>query len=349
MTKDVGMIPYMLSDDYNTSIVTYDNDEYSYLNEHLKSENFNLEFIANTGSEKRDVLQYLKNNSKKIDILQLYHLKYNLLAHYILNYKLRNRNGKIYLKLDANNEIIDFLIKRKGLMPSLRRLYTKILFSKIDIISIETRRNYNLLKNFVKEDKLLYIPNGITKSDVSLDNKENIILYVGYVERKNKSVDVLIDAFVDSEIDDWKLVLAGKVEDDMTDYLDNLFKNNPQLKEKIIIKGYISDKSLLAEEYAKASIYCCTSKSESFGISTLEAAYFGNYIISTDVGGSLDIINTTHYGKIVEHDKNSLKDTLTSTINNWSDIKEDSYKLQKAVYDNFSWEIIAKKIIEKID
>ena len=349
LTKDVGMIPYTLSNKYDAHLVSYDNDDYFYMDKELKSEHFKLDFIDKTENPKEDVLRYIKDNAKDIDILQLYHLKYNLLAHYILAYKLRNKNGKIYLKLDANNEIIDFLIKRKGILPYLRRLYTKILFSKIDVISIETTRNYMLLKDFVNEDKLLYIPNGIIKSDLKLDDKKKQILYVGYVERKNKSIDLLIDAFVESALDRWKLVLIGKVESDMEDYLDNLFKDNPNLKENIILKGYVSDKDALSKEYAKSSIYCCTSKSESFGISTLEAAYFANYIISTDVGASEDIINQTGYGQIINADKNSLKSALVNVTSNWSNMTKNPYDIQKKVYDNFNWEAICDEIIERIE
>jgi glycosyltransferase involved in cell wall biosynthesis len=349
LTKDVGMIPYTLSDRYDTHIVTYDNDEYFYLDEKMKSDNFSLEFIQNTGNQKRDVLEYLKTNSKEIDVLQLYHLNYNLILSYIVCYKLRNRSGKTYLKLDANNEIIDFLIKRKGILPSLRRLYAKFIFGMIDVISIETRRNYELLRNFISKDKLLYIPNGIRKSDNRLDDKENRILYVGYIEKKNKSIDLLIDAFSKCISDDWKLILIGKVEEDMEEFLNDLFENNPELKEKIILKGYIWDKETLSEEYAKSRIYCCTSHSESFGISTLEAAYFANYIISTDVGASGDIIEKTHYGEIIEHDEKSLQNALQNAMNSLDEIAVNPYKIQETVYDNFNWEVICDKIIEKIE
>lgn len=349
LTKDVGMIPYTLSNRYDTHIATYDNDEYFYLDNELKSDNFNLDYIDNTNYEKKDVLKYLKQNSKNIDILQLYHLKYNLLTSYITIYKLNNRNGKIYLKLDANNEIIDFLIKRGGLLPSIRRLYAKIIFSKIDLISIETRRNYDLLKDFIPDDKLLYIPNGITKSNISLDDKQKTILYVGSIEKKNKSIDLLMDAFGKCNNDDWKLVLIGKVEDDMKEFLNDFFKNNPHLKDRILLKGYISDKKILSAQYAKSSVYCCSSSSESFGISTLEAAYFGNYIISTDVGASRDIIEKTDYGQIVKHDTESFKNALEAVMINWDSIMENPYIKQNIVYENFNWKSICEKIVEKIE
>lgn len=349
LTKDVGMIPFILSDNYNTSIVTYNNDDYFYLENDLKKDNFKLEFVKNTNNEKKDIIQYLKKNSKNIDILQLYHLKYNLIFYYIIIYKIYNKKGKIYLKLDANNEVIDFLVKRKGLMPYLRRLYSKIIFHFIDIISIETKRNYNLLKNIIPEDKLLYVPNGIIKNNTPLEYKENIVLYVGDIEKNNKSIDMLINSIISLNNNQWKLVLIGKIKDDMKDYLEELFKNKLHLKNKIILKGYISNKKMLSEEYAKSSIYCCVSKSESFGISTLEAAYHGNYIISTNVGGSLDIINQTQYGKIIKHNQQELTKSLEYAINNWQKIRQNPYDIQEKVYSKYNWQKLCEKIVNKIE
>lgn len=351
LTKDVGMIPYILSKEYNTTISTYNNEEFPYLNSILKSEHLHVDYIENTGNEKRDVINYIKTNANKIDCLQLYHLRYNLLPYYLFYYKLHNRKGKSFLKLDANNEFIDFLIKRKGLLPSIRRLYVKVLFSFIDLVSIETIRNYEVLRdsNIISEDKLLYLPNGVLESGSDVTVKEHEILYVGYIKKKNKSIDMLLNAVRDVDLKDWKIVLIGEIMEDMKEFIENFFEEKPHLKDKIIFKGYIDDKHVLSKEYAKSSVYCCSSRKESFGISTLEAAYHGNYIISTNVGGSPDILKQTDYGIIIEHNIDVLRKSIENTINNWELIKQDPKIVQKRVYDNFNWNYLCDKIIKKIE
>ena len=351
LTKDVGMIPYILSRNYNydSKIVTYDNDDYSYLNNTLKEDNFKLEYMENTGNLTKDVIKYLFRNSKKIDILQIYHLRYFELVKYILFYKLLNRNGQIYLKLDANNSLIDFLVDRKGLLPSLRRIFTKLLLKPVNIVSIETLRNYDkLLKsNIIKKDQLLYLPNGIKKREITF-KKENIILYVGLIEKKNKSVHILLEAFKQINTN-WKLILIGKMDNEFKTYLSKYYKQNPLMKEKIEYLGYISDKNELSKYYAKSSIYCSMSKSESFGISLLEAASYANYILATDVGATKDILNKTNYGKIINiDDVTDLKNKLTKTIQNWDNIKEDPYKIKEIIDVDFNWNQICKKLDEKI-
>ena len=320
------------------------------MDELLKSENFSLEFLEDTGNEKNDVRRYLKENAHDIDILQLYHLRYNLLPYYIFTYRLHNRNGKIFLKLDSNNEYIDFLLKRRGFLPALRRYYVKFLFRFIDLVSIETKRNYDTLLEgkIIDENKLLYLPNGVLENKTDINHKEHIILYVGYVEKKNKSIDMLIEAFNSTDFKDWKLVLVGSIQEDMKEFLDEFFDKNPHMTDKIILKGYISDKNVLSEEYAKSSIYCCTSLKESFGISTLEAAYHGNYIISTDVGGSTDILGQNNYGQIISHDKSKLENALQHCIDNWDDIRENPDTIQEKVNAEFNWKSLCEKIIEKI-
>lgn len=351
LTKDVGMIPYTLSKKYETKIATYNNEEFPYMTDILKSERFSIEYLEDTGNEKKDVTRYIKENAKTIDILQLYHLRYNLLPYYILYYRLHNHKGKIFLKLDANNEFIDFLVNRKGLMPSLRRFYVKILFKFINYVSIETSRNYYALidSNLIPEDKLLYLPNGVIESNISINSKEHTILYVGYIEKRNKSIDILLDAIRDVDLKDWNVVLVGEIKEDMKEFINSYFTENPHLKSRITFKGYISDKEVLAKEYAKSSIYCCTSRKESFGISTLEAAYYGNYIISTNVGGSPDILKNTSYGTITEHDKDELGNHIQYAINNWDSIRKDPELVQKKVYDEFSWDYLCDKLIEKIE
>lgn len=349
LAKDVGMIPYTLTKHYDCSITTYDNEEYTYINTILKNRPLKINYLNNTENEKHDVTEYIKENAGNIDIIQFYHLRYNLLPWYVLIYKLYNPKGQIYLKLDASNDYIDFLVKRKGIAPSIRRNLVKILFKFIDVISTETERNYNVLKSskLISPAKLIYLPNGITRTDADIENKEKTILYVGYIEKRNKSTDLLLRACRNINLESWKIVLVGKIQDDMKEFIEEYFKNNPELKDKIIFKGYMEDKTMLAEEYAKSCIYCCTSKKESFGISVLEAAYHGNYIISTNVGGSPDIISKTKYGKIIEHDTDDLEKTLSHTINNWNSIKKNPVKIQKTVYDNFNWNYLCEKLNKK--
>ena len=66
LTKDVGMIPFTLSGKYDTKIITYDNDNFIYMDSILKKNNFSLEILEDSGNEKEDVKRYIKNMQKAL-------------------------------------------------------------------------------------------------------------------------------------------------------------------------------------------------------------------------------------------------------------------------------------------
>lgn len=351
LAKDVGMIPYTLSDRLETTVTTYENDDYTYLDDFMKKDNFRIDILEKTGNERKDVINYIRQNASNIDIIQFYHLRYNILPYYVLVYKLHNPRGHIYLKLDSHHEYIDFLVKRSGIGATARRLLVKILFKFINTVSTETKRNYDTLResSIIDNKKLLYIPNGVNDDDTSLEDKHKTILYVGFIQKLYKRCDILFDALSKVDLKGWKVVLIGEIGEDMEGYLEEYYRQYPELEEKIIYKGYIKDKKLLATEYAKSSIYCCTSDRESFGLSLLEASYHGNYLISTDVGACRDILDKTGYGHICSHTTESVRDGIQYTIDNWDKIIKDPYTIRRKVYDDFNWNKICDRLYTHIN
>ena len=74
------------------------------------------------------------------------------------------------------------------------------------------------------------------------------------------------------------------------------------LVNKVIFKGYISNRDEISKYYKKSKIFCLPSRWESYSIALIEAAYFGNYIISTDVGVAKELLNITKYGELIPKD-----------------------------------------------
>ncbi len=68
-----------------------------------------------------------------------------------------------------------------------------------------------LQKEGIKLDKICHIRNPVLESIPEIDYslKENIIIFVGRLSRE-KSIDTLIKAFIESDIPDWKLVIVGE-------------------------------------------------------------------------------------------------------------------------------------------
>ena len=133
LTKDVGMIAYVMGKHYNfdSKIVAYNNGSYPYLEKELLG--FNIEFLEKVkGDPEVDGMYYLIDNAEKIDVLHLFHLNARSL-NWIKLFKKLNPQGKVYLKLDANMYIT----------------YEEFSDSKIDIlkkcslITVETKYLYD--------------------------------------------------------------------------------------------------------------------------------------------------------------------------------------------------------------
>lgn len=145
----------------------------------------------------------------------------------------------------------------------------------------------------------------IAQPDNNPKQKEKIILNVGrfFTHLHSKRQDVLIENFIQlnkgypKQMKDWKLVLVGKVEDEV--YLDKLVA---------LAKGYRIefchqvDRKKLEDYYKQASIYWHATgfdvdeeqhpeKVEHFGITTIEAMSYGCVPVVVGKGGQVEIMN----------------------------------------------------------
>ncbi len=345
LIKDVGMIPYILNKyyDYQAKLVAYAGREFPYLENEVKG--LQIQYIKNTGNSTLDGYYYLLHNARNIDILQVYHFLPRTF-YWIKTYKSFNPKGKIYLKLDANSTIKNFDYYKDC------DATTKNLLSQCDLISVETKELYDYLnQNWPIE--VAYVPNGFhsfnykDNSYVKYEQKENIICSVGNLGSYAKATEVLMEAFklAYNQIGDWKLKLIGPIDQSFKQYLKNFYKENPQLRNKIIFTGELSDRTALYAEYKKAKIFCLPSRWESFGISLVEAISHGCYIICSDIISANDITNNEKYGDIFQkNDINKLSKLIITNCNNESKLKKLCNHIQDYAYQRFNWIKICKEI-----
>lgn len=345
LTKDVGMIPYIMFKyyGYKSKIVCYNNDEYNYLTSLLNG--LDMDFIKKvTGNNVIDSAIYMIKNAKKIDILNLYHMRRESLI-LISIYKFLNRTGKVYLKLDldiiskAYTDLIKKTIKTKILIRTLK---------KCKLISVETTGAYKKLIDLDLKINVEYIPNGAYNySNVEFSDKENIICTVGRIGSYDKSNETLLEAYqrAYSSIKDWKLYLVGTIDSNFNSYIKEYFNKYPYLKDSIIFFGEIIDRDELSAIYKKSKICCLTSRHESFGLVLVEAMSEGCFIITSDIGSARDITKSNVLGKIFDvGDINALSNILIEYCNNDYYIKDAFPKIIKYYNDRFDWVKICGKI-----
>jgi glycosyltransferase involved in cell wall biosynthesis len=370
--KDVIQLPYFLSKEYGAkvSIYYYKNKD----NEDLPKYYKNMEFVGidrkvnNNKSESSlsralsyftsPFLDVIRRKAKEMDILMLYHFGFDKYP-IIKSYKKRNNNGKVYLKLDANVfHIQNFsLYFRNGNLKSriLRKLIVGII-ERTTLISCENNYILELLKGsplwrFLK-GKITVSPNGFDSSEItenkisvkSFREKENIFCVVGRLSAPEKNTQMVLEAVKNIDFRDWKLYLVGPIDknSDFERYLVGYLKNNS--RKNIIQIGNIRDRRKLLELYNNSKCLILSSISESFGIVLLEAAFFGNYIISTRVGAAMDITNDGEMGSIIETgDVEDMARSIKQVINQEIDIETNSSALSARVKREFAWEKIVKE------
>lgn len=228
---------------------------------------------------------FLRKTKDSYSHIMMFHVSSTTL--YLVRFiKKLNKNIKIYVKADASN-----FSKRQW-------FYLKQILKKTDALSVE---NEYLLRDINKKlpgysEKVEYIPNGFDNIHFSEEllsvPKENLIIQTARFGTAQKNTQLLLKILSKVDLKEWNVILAGTIEKDFIPYVEDFFGKHPALKDKIHFIGNISDRNELYRLYARAKIFILTSRVESFCISLMEAAYFGDYIISTDVGIASTIKNS---------------------------------------------------------
>lgn len=363
LIKDVGLIPYYLHSLFgvDATVVTYKNDEaYPYLDDEVKG--LKIEFIKKRFGRQIDAMLYVFKHAKEIDVLNVYHLNTATLLSEMA-YKLMNKKGKIYLKLDMSREGL-----RTVLLKDPRGFIKRLDVKLADVVSCETTKILDVLKdNF--GDKIIYITNGCLipnecriagalgdsqyeDTDYDNVNTEKTILTVANFGTWEKASDTLLKAFVKSaKSHDYNLKVIGSVAEEFKPFIDKILDDNKDIADRIQFVGEIHDRKVLYDEYRKARIFTLPSRRESFGIVLVEAAYQGCYLITTEAAAAgYDVSSDGKYGSIAKTDD---VDDLASAFTNICsdekyDFKKHAYDISRYASTVFDWKKIVTILYDEL-
>jgi glycosyltransferase involved in cell wall biosynthesis len=101
--------------------------------------------------------------------------------------------------------------------------------------------------------------------------------------------------------------------------------------------------SLLVE----SDIFCMPSFSEGFSTSVLEAVACNCYVVTTERGGSKEIIVSKDYGTIIKNNKEKLVyDALVEIIDDDSAREKACKNSYDKLINEFTWEVTTDKVIK---
>ena len=242
------------------------------------------------------------------------------------------------------------------------------------VIAVSEETKEDVLKHFnVKEDKVQVIYNGIdlneyqaTVDDTALrrhhiDPDKPFVLFVGRITRQ-KGIIHLVNAikYIDKDI---QIVLCAGAPDtkEIGVEMEEAVDRAKQDRDKIIWIAEMLPKEEIIQLYSHASVFCCPSIYEPFGIINIEAMACETAVVASAVGGIKEVVVDGETGILVpleqqktapfepvDPDKFSkdLANGINKVINNPELQKTMSKKGRKRVEAYFDWKAIASQTKE---
>ena len=205
----------------------------------------------------------------------------------------------------------------------------------------------NVINSYLKE--LYGIDGAVIYNPINQQPKRNIaktdkfVFFAAYLI-KEKGYTTLLDAFakIADKHPEWNVVIAGTGE---LEDAQRLCKENG-ITDKVTIHSWLN-RDQMNKMYEKAGIFCIASYKEGFPMSFLEAASYGVPVVSTPVGGLVDVLEEGKNSMIFDFgnveqlaaklDHLMSDDRLRETI---------SLNLQELVETTFSEEAVSKQLEE---
>lgn len=126
--------------------------------------------------------------------------------------------------------------------------------------------------------------------------------------------------------------------------IDRFFSDNPEKKGRVIFTGPIYDNRTLFEYYQKSKVFVLTSRHEGFANVLSEAAAFGCFIVSTDVGGAPLVSNNWKFGiKLEQENSHELAATLQDIVDGRVVMNnEDRFPIDRLLYSGLTRKVLGK-------
>lgn len=182
-------------------------------------------------------------------------------------------------------------------------------YDKVVVLTPQEKDYFNYKKN------IEVIPNPIEPSRNKTTQQQKRVITVGRISPvKGFERFIEMAKIIHSDYPDWTFDIYGDGYDDYDAKLKHQIKES-MLEGVVIMHGRTDNASL---EYEKASIYVCTSKTESFGLTLVEAEDCGLPVVSFDCpNGPRNIIRDGVDGFLVEEGNvEMLSQRVMELINN---------------------------------
>lgn len=249
----------------------------------------------------------------------------------------------LYSLLWCKKTIIHIHVGNQLLNHRYDRMFNFVLRKATKVVVLAHSLQKLMKENYGIEAEVIYNP--IEEQERRNDSKAEKYIFFAAMLRLFKGYDTLLKAYsiVMKSHPEWKLVIAGSGEN------DNVMAIAKELgiEDNITIYQWRT-KEEMVELYRKAGIFCIASKMEGFPMTFLEAASHGVPIVTTPVGGIVDVIENGRNCMIFNFDNhNELAEQLNKLIEDEELRTNISANLIKLTEEKFSYSSVQKEL-EKI-
>jgi glycosyltransferase involved in cell wall biosynthesis len=265
--------------------------------------------------------------------------------------------GEPYSRLNSNEK---FMVSFNWF---LRIFEEKMLERSNKIIAVSDFTRRELLQYYkVKEDKIRVIHNGVdvdkfkpatdklkAKAELGFNPEDKAILSVGRLYAR-KGLFTLIEsmALVTRKFKNAKFIIAGKgLSNEMKKLVS--YATKLEVKDNIVFTGYFPDKKL-PKLYQAADIFAFSTFYENLPFAVLEALSTGLPVVTTNVGGIPEMIESGRNGFLVEpFNSRELADRILYYLEHPAVASEMALLARKTVEKQFDWPLIVKKVVKVYD
>lgn len=296
VTKSCGLLLYMFHKNHNYNAYMVGTNLDKEISEYAAKWTPGVQICSMSENTLAARINWMQEHAEEIDVMYVYGT-WPAYIPIVDAYKQIRPDGKIFSDSDMNIAWADRLVHTQ---PDFKRF-----LSNIDVLGAGCRATQkylnakwhvpvNLIRNpFYNFAKVSF--------DNLFENKQNIILTVGRIGTNQKQNNIMMEAFakVADELPDWKMRLVGGVQENFKPYIEKFFEQYPNLKERVIFVGEISDRAKLMEEYKRAKIFALSSNMEGGTPNvTAEALYGGDFIITSNFDSWGDMTDNGKCGKV---------------------------------------------------
>ena len=286
-----------------------------------------------------------KFNRKFIESADIFHDYHNskIKNELLHDRKRKNEGMKIFYRPNLFEKLFDKFTDFFFKIFDLNEIYPK----STDAFACRASKLIDYLKKEKYKSKLVYIPNGVnlndfTPKDSMVRDSKFTFLFVGKLN-KTKGLIYLFKAYkkLKQENNRIKLILIGSG-------ASTTFKEIEKKANGIPDIYFLGEKKLseIKDYYQLCDCFVMPSLSEGFGIANLEAMASGKPVISTKVGGIIDVIKDGETGLLVKPaNERELYLAMKKILGNENLKKEMGEAGRKRVEENFSWDLIARNLL----